>query len=83
MLLNNKTAVITGCNRGIGFSILENFAKNGANIIACVRKSSQEFEKTITVLSKKYGNKIDIVKFQILKTKVKLKTQFHKNKKNY
>ena len=38
MLLNNKTAVITGCNRGIGFSILENFAKNGANIIACVRK---------------------------------------------
>ncbi len=65
MLLNNKTAVITGCNRGIGFSILENFAKNGANIIACVRKSSQEFEKTITVLSKKYGNKIDIVSFDL------------------
>ena len=33
MLLQNKTAVITGCNRGIGLAILERFAQNGATII--------------------------------------------------
>ena len=28
-LLQNKTAILTGCNRGIGKSILEIFAENG------------------------------------------------------
>ena len=45
MLLKDKTAVITGCNRGIGFSILESFSKNGANIIACVREADSNFKK--------------------------------------
>ena len=38
MLLKNKSAVITGCNRGIGKKILEVFSSNGADIFACVRK---------------------------------------------
>ena len=65
MLLKNKTAVITGCNRGIGFSILELFSKNGANIIACVRKYDLEFEKKIKTVSSKYKNKIDLVYFNL------------------
>lgn len=40
--LEGKTAMITGCNRGIGRAILELFAKEGANIIACTRKESEE-----------------------------------------
>jgi NAD(P)-dependent dehydrogenase (short-subunit alcohol dehydrogenase family) len=32
MLLENKTAVITGSNKGIGLEILKNFSKNKANI---------------------------------------------------
>jgi len=32
MLLKNNTAIITGCNKGIGKVILETFAENGANI---------------------------------------------------
>ena len=44
MLLKDKTAVITGCNRGIGLSILEIFSKNGANIVACVRKKTIIFQ---------------------------------------
>jgi len=43
MLLKGKNAVITGCNKGIGKCILETFAENGANIIACIRKETNEF----------------------------------------
>ena len=61
MLLKNKTAVITGCNRGIGFSILELFSKNGANIVACIRKKDEDFENKVNQLSKQYKNTIDII----------------------
>lgn len=40
--LEGKTALITGCNRGIGKAILELFAREGADIIACTRKGSEE-----------------------------------------
>jgi 3-oxoacyl-[acyl-carrier protein] reductase len=43
MLLKNKNAVITGCAKGIGKSILSVFAENGANLWACVRKPDEEF----------------------------------------
>jgi len=65
MLLKNKTAVITGCNRGIGLSILETYLKNGANIIACVRNENDLFRKKIDLLSKKFEAKVDIVKFDL------------------
>lgn len=38
-----KTALITGCNRGLGLAILKKYASNGYNIIACVRKENAEF----------------------------------------
>ena len=56
MLLKNKTAVITGCNRGIGFSVLELFSKNGANIVACVRKKDDNFLKKVKDLTKLNNN---------------------------
>ena len=60
MLLKNKVAVITGSNRGIGKQTLEIFSKNGADVIACVRKSSNDFiEYTKTLTRDK--NSIDIV----------------------
>ena len=65
MLLKNKTAVITGCNRGIGFSIMETFCKNVATVIACVRKTNKEFEKNVENIIKKYGKKIHIVIFDL------------------
>ncbi len=58
MLLKDKTAVITGCNRGIGRAILENFVENGANVFAVVRKESEQFNALIADLSQKYGVKI-------------------------
>lgn len=53
MLLQNKTAIITGCNRGIGKAVLQVFAENGADIFACVRKESDEFLDVISKLMEK------------------------------
>jgi len=58
MLLQNKTAVVTGCNKGIGKKILEIFSSNKANIFACVRNLNPEFENLIKNLKEKYNNKI-------------------------
>ena len=41
-ILDNKTSLITGCNRGIGKSLVKNFAAAGSNIIACMRKENED-----------------------------------------
>ena len=43
MLLNGKTAVISGCLRGIGRTTMDIFAENGANIFACAQMEDVEF----------------------------------------
>ncbi len=65
--LKNKNVIITGCNKGIGKATLENFAKYGANIFACVRSESSEFKKFVLNLKKKYKVKIHIIKLDLLK----------------
>ena len=50
-----KTAIITGCNRGLGKAFMEAYASNGYDIIAIVRTASQEFEVAIQNLQKKSG----------------------------
>ena len=52
-MISKKTAIITGCNRGIGKEILRTFAKNEANIWACTREKNDEFSKEIDFLQKK------------------------------
>jgi len=54
MLLAGKTAVITGCLRGIGRTTLEVFARNGANVWACTEKMTEEFQSFIADLSAKH-----------------------------
>jgi len=58
MLLKNHTSVITGCNKGIGKSILENFSENGSDIFACVRKIDDDFKNIINSIEKKNQNNI-------------------------
>ena len=65
MLLKGKTAVITGCNRGIGKTIMEVFAKNGANSWACVRQLNDQFIDHIKDLSDKYKVAITPVPFDL------------------
>jgi len=65
MLLQNKTAVITGCNRGIGKKILEVFSSNGAMIFACVRDVDDKFISYIDDLTKKFNNEIVPIQFDL------------------
>ena len=65
MILKGKTAVITGCNRGIGKAILEAFAEEGANVFACTRKQSNEFDLFVDELEKKYDVKIYKIYFDL------------------
>ena len=65
MLLKNKTAVITGCNRGIGSKILEVFSENGASIFACVRNINNEFKSYSDSLKKKFNNEIIPIQFDL------------------
>ena len=50
-LLEGKTAVITGSNRGIGRKITEKFAQNGADVIACARSVNGQFETDMKELA--------------------------------
>tara|TARA_Y100000590_G_scaffold213372_1_gene241781 strand:- start:46884 stop:47627 length:744 start_codon:yes stop_codon:yes gene_type:complete len=65
MLLKNKTAVITGSNRGIGKEILKLFSKNGANIFACSRNFTNEFNDLVNQTQKKCNNKIIPIKINL------------------
>ena len=65
MLLKNKTAVVTGCNRGIGKKILEVFSANGATVFACVRDIDEEFKSFLNELKQKFNNQIIPIQFDL------------------
>jgi 3-oxoacyl-[acyl-carrier protein] reductase len=55
VLLQGKTAVITGCLRGIGRVTMELFARHGANVWACCERQSPEFEADAARLGAEAG----------------------------
>lgn len=61
MLLEGKTAVITGCNRGIGKAILERMAAQGASVFALIRKECPEFTEYCSALEEAYQVEIQLV----------------------
>lgn len=63
--LGGKTALITGCNRGIGKAIAEKFASEGANLICAIRKENPEFKEYTDGLSEKYGVTIRHIYFDL------------------
>jgi len=66
-LLSKKVAVITGCNRGIGKSILIKFAEQGSEIFACTRHEDKDFSVFCLEISKKYHTKIHNIFFDLNK----------------
>jgi len=65
MMLKNKTSLITGCNGGIGLSLIKKFSENGSDIICCTRKKTDEFTETVKKLSNKYNNSIYTINFDL------------------
>lgn len=64
-LLTNKTALITGCNRGIGKAIVRIFAANGANIFACARIETPDFVSFLDEIRSSYGIEIKPIYFDL------------------
>jgi 3-oxoacyl-[acyl-carrier protein] reductase len=57
--------VITGCNRGLGLSLLKGFAKKKHNIIACTRCKSEDFIDVCGQIEREEGIKIYPVYFEL------------------
>jgi len=55
MLLSEKNAMITGCARGIGLSLLQVFTEEGANVWAFTRVADEAFETKCKMLSAAHG----------------------------
>ena len=49
-MLKNKTAVVTGGTRGIGFAIVKTFLDNGANVVVCGSRQ-ETVDKALAQLS--------------------------------
>ncbi len=58
-------AIITGSNRGIGKSLVSEFAAAGYNIWACARTQSDEFEQELQQLSSEHNVEIKPVYFDL------------------
>lgn len=65
MLLQGKNAIVTGCARGIGRQILTAFARNGANVWACCRARTPEFEEMADQVSQSHGVRITPLYFDL------------------
>ena len=63
--MDNKTVLITGCNRGIGKEAVRLFAEKGYNLICCIRKENEEFFAFVSDLKDQYGIGADILYFDM------------------
>ena len=75
-MLRDTNIVVTGANRGIGKAVLYKLASEGANIWACSRNKSDEFEDELKELAKKTNTIIEPIYFDLtnedeIKTSVK------------
>lgn len=52
-MFKGKNVLITGCNRGIGKTLVLKFLEKNANVICCVRKIDNQFKDFIDSIKKK------------------------------
>lgn len=65
MKLKNKTILITGASRGIGYQTAYEVAKEGANVIINYNNSIKQAKKLEQLLKKEFGTKTLLVKADI------------------
>jgi 3-oxoacyl-[acyl-carrier protein] reductase len=63
--MENKTVLITGCNRGIGKEAVRIFAKKGYNLICCIRRENEDFSSFISELMNSCNINADILYFDM------------------
>ena len=63
----SKVALVTGSNRGIGRAIIEEFAKNGLDVVINYCHHEGEAKKLQTIISKQYNVSVMVVKCDISK----------------
>ena len=63
----SKVALVTGSNRGIGRAIIEEFAKNGLDVVINYCHHEEEARKLQTIISKQYNVSVMVVKCDISK----------------
>ena len=68
MKLTHKNVLITGSRRGLGWAMAEEFAKNGANVIAHARTQTDEFSERLTKLAQTYGVNVSALYFDMADT---------------
>ena len=68
MLLRDKKAVLTGCNKGIGLATLRLLSENGADVWACVRKYDEQFLSIVDEIIEKTGTNIHPIYFDLKNT---------------
>lgn len=64
-MLTGKNVIITGCSRGIGKAMVEQFAAQNAHVLACCRSYSESFEEYIKKICEKYAVEITPLYFDI------------------
>lgn len=65
-MFRGKTALITGCLRGIGREAVRLFARNGADIVACCQHEDPAFEEFRRTLAAETGVSITTYYFDLL-----------------
>lgn len=63
--MEGKNAIVTGARKGIGRSIVEEFAENGINIWACASRENCDFEADMQALAQKNNVWIKPVYFDL------------------
>jgi len=64
-MLKDKTAIITGANRGIGRAMVHLFAENGADIWACARTESGDFAAAMRETAERHDVAIKPIYFDL------------------
>jgi len=62
--LENKTALVTGSDSGIGRAIAIEFAKNGANVIVCYHSDEEGAKETLEEAGQ-YGTKTALIRLDV------------------